>query len=29
VTYAEKLTKAEAELDWQQSAQQLALKVRG
>ena len=29
VTYAEKLTKAEAELDWQQSAHQLALKVRG
>ena len=29
VTYAEKLTKAEAALDWQQSAQQLALKVRG
>ena len=29
VTYAEKLTKAEAALDWQQSAHQLALKVRG
>lgn len=29
VTYAEKLSKAEAELDWTQSAQTLALKVRG
>ena len=29
VTYAEKLTKAEAEVDWHQSAQDLALKVRG
>jgi methionyl-tRNA formyltransferase len=29
VTYAEKLTKVEAELDWTQSAEQLARKVKG
>lgn len=29
VTYAEKLEKAEADIDWTQSAQQLSLKVRG
>lgn len=29
VTYAEKLTKGEAELDWTQSAEQLARKVKG
>ena len=29
VTYAEKLTKGEAELDWDQSAEQLARKVKG
>ncbi|MDH5391955.1 MAG: methionyl-tRNA formyltransferase [Gammaproteobacteria bacterium] len=28
VTYAEKLQKAEAQIDWQQSAQQIALQVR-
>lgn len=29
VTYAEKLEKSEADIDWTQSAQQLSLKVRG
>ncbi len=29
VTYAEKLTKSEAVIDWQQSAHEIALKVRG
>lgn len=29
VTYAEKLSKTEAELDWSQSAEQLDLKIRG